>query len=215
MAKRRSDRGGRDVHTKPLQLALDPLIAPALVLLGQADDQLLYRWVQRRRPPGLAVRVGPCAGDQPQVPAQQRVGLHEKARPAFSGQRAAEGAEQGPVGGLQSGTWGVATQDGELVAQDQDLQVLGGIAAGEQHEHLNGAAQRKVGEVRQHQGDLAVGWLKRHATEPRPARTGSSQPTSEFAYPTGLLRLFGRNQRVHHQPHQQWDLQPHPVISKI
>jgi hypothetical protein len=30
----------------------------------------------------------------------------------------------------------------------------------------------------------------------------------------GLLRLFGRNQRVHHQPHQQWDLQPHPVIRK-
>jgi hypothetical protein len=70
------------------------------------------------------------------------------------------------------------------VAQDQDLQVLGGIAAGEQHEHLNGAAQREVGESRQHQSDLAVGWLKRHATEPRPARTGSSQPTSEFTYPT-------------------------------
>jgi len=44
------------------------------------------------------------------------------------------GGEQGPVGGLQRGTWGVSTQDGELVAQDQDLQVLGGIAAGEQHE---------------------------------------------------------------------------------
>jgi hypothetical protein len=29
----------------------------------------------------------------------------------------------------------------------------------------------------------------------------------------GLLRLFGRNQRVH-QPHPQWDLQPQPVISK-
>jgi hypothetical protein len=34
---------------------------------------------------------------------------------------------------------------------------LAGIAAGEQHEHLNGAAQREVGEFRQHQGDLAVG----------------------------------------------------------
>ena len=30
----------------------------------------------------------------------------------------------------------------------------------------------------------------------------------------GLLRLFGRNQKVHHRPHPQWDLQPHPVISK-
>jgi hypothetical protein len=182
-AKRRSDRSGRDVHTKPLQLALDPLIAPARIFPGQPDDQLLYIWVQRR-PPGLAVRVGPCAGDQPPVPAQQRVGLHEKARPAFSGQRAAEGGEQGPVGGLQPGTWGVPTQGGELVAQDEDLQVLAGVAAAEQGEHLNGAAQREGGEFRQHQGDLAVGWLKRHATEPRPARTGSSQLTSEFAYST-------------------------------
>jgi hypothetical protein len=68
-AKRRSDRGCRDLHTQPLQLALDPLIAPGRVLCGQADDQLLYSWVQRR-PSGLAVRVGPCAGDQPPVPAQ-------------------------------------------------------------------------------------------------------------------------------------------------
>jgi hypothetical protein len=43
------------------------------------------------------------------------------------------------------------------VAEDQDLQVLGGITAGEQHEQLDVAAQREVGEFRQHQSDLAVG----------------------------------------------------------
>jgi hypothetical protein len=39
--------------------------------------------------------------------------------------------EQGPVGRLRPGTWELATQHGELVAQDEDLQILGGIAAAE------------------------------------------------------------------------------------
>jgi hypothetical protein len=54
-AQRRADRGRRDAHAEPLQLALDPLVAPAGVLFGQADDQLLHLLVQRR-PAGLAVR---------------------------------------------------------------------------------------------------------------------------------------------------------------
>jgi hypothetical protein len=41
---------------------------------------------------------------------------------------------------------------GELVAQDEDLQVLGGVAAGEQGEQLDGAAQGQAGESRQHPG---------------------------------------------------------------
>jgi hypothetical protein len=42
------------------------------------------------------------------------------------------------------------------VAQDKDLQVLGGVAAGEQGEQLDGAAQRQVGEFRQHQVGLYI-----------------------------------------------------------
>jgi len=38
---------------------------------------------------------------------------------------------------------GVAAQHGELVAQDEDLQVLGGVTAGEQGEQLDGAAQHE------------------------------------------------------------------------
>jgi hypothetical protein len=34
------------------------------------------------------------------------------------------------------------------VTKDEDLEVLGGIAAGEQDEELNGSAQREVGERR-------------------------------------------------------------------
>jgi hypothetical protein len=39
-----------------------------------------------------------------------------------------------------------------LVRQDKDLEILGGVAAGEQGEQLDGAAQGQVGESRQHEG---------------------------------------------------------------
>jgi hypothetical protein len=42
----------------------------------------------------------------------------------------------------------LAAQDGELVAEHQDLKVLGGVTASEQCEQLEGAAQRAVGELR-------------------------------------------------------------------
>jgi len=138
---------------KAQEFSLDALVAPARVLPGQADDQLLQVLVQWRSP-GSAVRVGPGAGDQPPMPAQQRVGLDEEARPADSGEDAADRGEQGAVSRLQPRAWNLAAQHAELVAQDEDLQVFAGVAAAEQGEQLDGAAQRQVGEFRQHQVGL-------------------------------------------------------------
>jgi hypothetical protein len=107
--------------------ALDALVAPVRVLPGQADDQLLQLLVQWRSPRS-AVRVGPRAGDQASVPAQQRLGLHEEARPLGAWQCPAERGEQGAVSGLEPGTCYLSAQHGELVAQNQDLQVLAASA---------------------------------------------------------------------------------------
>jgi hypothetical protein len=65
------------------------------------------------------------------VPAQQRLGLDEEARPSRPRQQATDRGEEGPVAGLEPGTWGLAVQDRKLVAQHQDLQFLGSIAAGD------------------------------------------------------------------------------------
>jgi hypothetical protein len=67
------------------------------------------------------------------------------------GEDAAEGSQQGSVGGLELGTWDLAAEHGALVTQDEDLQVLGGLATDQQGEQLDGAPQRQVGEFRQHQ----------------------------------------------------------------
>jgi len=115
----------RRLRATPASLRLAPEQhhdTKAGVLPGQADDQALYLLVQRR-PAGLAVRLGPRAGDQPSMPPQ-RLRSNEEARPAGSRQDAADGGEQGPVGGSELGPRRLAAQQGELVAQDEDLEVV-------------------------------------------------------------------------------------------
>jgi hypothetical protein len=118
------------------------------------------------------MRVGPGAGDQTAMPAQQRVRPDEEARPARSRQHATDGGEQGPVGrsSLGRGSWRRSTV--KLVAQDEDLQILGSSAAAEQGEQLDRAAQGEVGEFRQHRvAFMTRGWgQQRHGTE-RPVDT--------------------------------------------
>jgi hypothetical protein len=121
-----ADGSGGDLDAEALEFPLDPLVAPARVLPGQADDQLLHVIVQRWSS-GLMVRVRPGAGDQAAVPAQQRLRPDEEAGPAAPGQDAADRGEQRPVGGLELGPRRLAAQHRELVAQDEDFQLLIGI----------------------------------------------------------------------------------------
>jgi hypothetical protein len=148
----RSDRGCRDLHPQAQQSPLDALIAPARVLPPQADDQLLDLLAERR-PPRSTTRIGPGAGDQAAVPAHQGVGPDEEAGPARPRQDTADGGEQGPVGRFKLWSGSLAAEHGELMTQDKDLKVLGGIAASE----LDGAAQGQVCESWQHRGGLRGG----------------------------------------------------------
>jgi hypothetical protein len=88
----------------------------------------------------VAPATAQVGGSVVPVPAQQGLGFDEQARPAGPGQDAADGREQGPVGRLQPGSRRLAAQDGELVAQDEDLEIFGGVATGELGEQLNRAA---------------------------------------------------------------------------
>src|SRR5215216_4767715 len=133
-----ADRGCRDLHPEAQQFSLDALVTPPGILLGQADDQLLDVVVQRWSS-GL-VRVGPGTGDEASVPTQHRLRPDEETRPACLGEDAADGSKQGSVGGLEFGPWCLAAQHSELVAEDEDLQILGGVVMGEQGEELDGAA---------------------------------------------------------------------------
>jgi hypothetical protein len=104
-ARRPADRGCRGAHTKPEQLALGALAAPARVLGGQADDELLQLLVGWR-PPGAALRAGPGAGDQPPVPVQQRLGLGEEQGQRSGGNARPIAASSASAGSnLERGAW--------------------------------------------------------------------------------------------------------------
>ena len=86
--------------------------------------------------PGLAVAGGPVAGGESSVPVQDRDGCDEKATSTMAGETMAgessgEGGDQCSVGPVHPGSRGAAVQYGELVAQCEDLDVLGRGGAGE------------------------------------------------------------------------------------
>src|SRR5512132_3527572 len=126
------------------------------------------------------------------MPALQRLRCDEEAGPSVAWEYAADGGEQSAVGGFQLGPGGLPLEDDELMAQHQDLQVLGGVTSSKQREELDGAAKREVDESGQHVNSLRGGCgelagryrnqhpnpqLTRHVTVSAPyARSGSTPP---------------------------------------
>jgi GNAT superfamily N-acetyltransferase len=90
----------------------------------------------------------------------------------------------------------LAAQHGELVAQDEDLQVLSGLATGEQGEQLDGAAQCQVGKSRPSTGCSQRGsrsaTIRTHASPESPAYgTRPSLRTPQLPrLPEALVRLL-------------------------
>ena len=149
-AQHRTDRGRCDPDAQVLQFALDLLVAPARVVPGQADDQLLDVLVQRWSA-GLVVRVGPGAGHHPSVPAQQPLRPDQEPGPARPRQHPTDGSQQRWVGGPEPWSRVWPGQHRELVPQHQELQILGG-ATSRLDKQLDEAAQHQVGESWQHLG---------------------------------------------------------------
>jgi hypothetical protein len=93
---------------------------PGRVLSGEPQHQRADRGAGRW--PALhcwRVRVGPLAGEEFAVPAQQRPGAYEATLPQRSGEVAGERGHDQPVGGLEPKAGCLATQHADLMA-DQD-----------------------------------------------------------------------------------------------
>ena len=56
--------------------------------------------------------------------------------------------------GLEPRPWNLAAEHGQLVTEHHNLQVLGSITPCERCEQLDGAADRQVGEFREHPRSL-------------------------------------------------------------
>jgi hypothetical protein len=138
-----ADQGGRDVDPELAQLADDPHVVPTGVLARQSQDQLAHMTVDRRAA-GTPVRVRPVVGDQAPMPAQQRLRSHRERPPRATRQHPAERGQEQPVARREPRSPDLPAQDRQLVAQHQDLKLLGALAAPEQHHQLEQTTGKDV-----------------------------------------------------------------------
>src|SRR5439155_5776178 len=115
--------GRRNRDPETLELADDPFVSPVRVLPRETKDQLAERALERRSP-GPPVRVCPPARDQLAVPAKQRLRLEREGRPRRLGERAAQRREQRSICSCQLRPRGLSAEDRQLMAEDEDLQLL-------------------------------------------------------------------------------------------
>ncbi len=103
--------------------SMDPLVAPGVVLGGEPGDE---RGELRadRRPSGL-VRVGPFAGDEAAVPAQDGAGGDEPVRSQPGRQEPDQRGEDRPVGPVELRPGIGAAEDGDFVSQHEQFGVFG------------------------------------------------------------------------------------------
>jgi len=112
----------RDGYAEAVELARDPLVAPARVLAGEAQHELLDLasdcWS------ACSPLIRPPLPDQSPVPAQQRRGRDDERAPTCSRQKTAGSGKEDSISGFQLRPPNLATQDTELVAEHDDLQPL-------------------------------------------------------------------------------------------
>ena len=119
-----ADGGCADPVAEFQQLALDPLVSPAVILGGEPLDQRGDLGADRR--PSRPVRVGPLAGDEAAVPAQDGAGGDQPVHPQPWRQEPDQRGEDRAVGPVEPGPRIGPAQHGDLVPQHEQLGVLGG-----------------------------------------------------------------------------------------
>ena len=84
------------------------------------------------------------------MPAQDRVRSGHAAAPQCPGQSPHERVEHGPVRPVQAWPWVGAAQDGDFVAEDEELDVLGGGRATRQQDQSEHLPEDQIEEPRRH-----------------------------------------------------------------
>ena len=75
------------------------------------------------------VRGGPAAADELTVPAQDRGWCDQESVAATSWEQAADGGDHGAVALVDPRLGCASLQHGQLMAQDEDLDLVGGVGA--------------------------------------------------------------------------------------
>jgi hypothetical protein len=141
-------RGRGDRVPEPSQFTLDPPMAPGRVLSRHPDDQRPDRDPGGRPSWPAPAGVVPLAGNEVLVPAQDSGrGDREDLRPLAAAHQPGQCREPEPVGMIQPQAAAELTaQHLVLVAQHQQLDVLGQVRAGQHRQQAEQAPQQAVGK---------------------------------------------------------------------
>lgn len=134
------------------ELAVNATVSPGGVLCGQANGE-------GAQPGGngwstwLGGLGGPAVGDESPVPAQDRGGRDEQPESSVGGEQSGQGGDQGSVGPSHPGSWSASLEYGQLVAQDQDLDLLRPVGSGDQDHPAEELREHHVDQPQRH------GWI--------------------------------------------------------
>jgi hypothetical protein len=128
----RPDRGGADLVAEAGEFAVDASITPGRVFRRQADCE----GTEAGGDCGSAGSVwlgGSVARSESLVPAQDCRGRDKEAESSTGGEHTGQSGDQGSVGPPDRSSRSAPLEHSELVAQDEDLDLLGGVGSGAQH----------------------------------------------------------------------------------
>jgi hypothetical protein len=166
------DRARRDANAEASKPALDADTAPAPVLSGEPDDEL-DELVGHGRPT-RATRGSPAPPFAPRCQRSERLWRDEEGAPAPSRQQPGEGGEDRPIHrAVGDAHIELALEDGHLVAEHHDLDVLVRLGPQRGSEQAKDPAQAEVTEGEGHGRSWSL-----------VANTASSGQRSRFWCPT-------------------------------
>ena len=143
------DRGGRDPHPEPQELATHPHVAPPGVLPAQPEDELANLWVQGGTS-WRAVRSGPLPCDELPVPAEEGRRTDQERAPCLTPKHPARGGEERLVRGPVDRPLDLPAEDADLVTQDGVLELRLSRGAVVPPEQAEDAAQLEIEERADH-----------------------------------------------------------------
>ena len=187
-----ANRARRNRHAELAELAGDPLVAPTRVLARQPQHELARSGVDRRAP-WPRVGIGPPAPHELAVPAQQRLRRNEQPLAACGRQQPTRRGKQRAVTRAQLRTLDLTTQDRELMAQHEQLDVLDVNAPAAADQQLQQRDEREVDEGHEHPAILS----RAHATRD----SSQIRVLAPFrVLPSALVRVRACTATIHGQP---------------
>ena len=109
------------------------------------------------------------------MPAQDRLGGDEERRPTLPWHEPGQGGDERSVGPGEPGSCDLAAQDGQLVAEHQDLRILGDGVHPVDAQELDDATDQAVEEA------------ERHGVAGSPSRSCLVKPTIGLLDPSGHI----------------------------